>query len=225
MDYVQSWLDAKEVRRMAEDLMTPAPVDGASVMDAGFGEDFEGFGNSSCSDHVEDLSPQELPQERPARKSPLAEAQRVAKGSGMLGHAAQLDGAVVSGQKSKPRGLSFDRLSEFSLIVRENLGARAMFLLDSDGQVIIDEVKNPKLIQVARTMTNASYTAHRQSVESAVVGNFHVKIAAAITLEVVSMQCRDGILTLGVLFSAPIGSERVIDLAGWLEKAVMPEVV
>ena len=50
---------------MAEDLMTPAPVDGASVMDAGFGEDFEGFGNSSCSDHVEDLSPQELPQERP----------------------------------------------------------------------------------------------------------------------------------------------------------------
>ncbi len=210
---------------MAEDLMTPAPVDGASVMDAGFGEDFEGFGNSSCSDHVEDLSPQELPQQRPARKSPLAEAQRVAKGSGMLGHAAQLDGAVVSGQKSKPRGPSFDRLSEFSLIVRENLGARAMFLLDSDGQVIIDEVKNPKLIQVARTMTNASYTAHRQSVESAVVGNFHVKIAAAITLEVVSMQCRDGILTLGVLFSAPIGSERVIELAGWLEKAVMPEVV
>ena len=74
MDYVQSWLDAKEVRRMAEDLMTPAPVDGASVMDAGFGEDFEGFGDSSCSDHVEDLSPQELPQQRQARKSPLAEA-------------------------------------------------------------------------------------------------------------------------------------------------------
>lgn len=225
MDYVQSWLDAKEVRRMAEDLMTPVPVDGASAMDAGFGEDFEGFGDSSCSDHVEDLSPQELPQERQARKSPLAEAQRVAKGSGMLGQAAQLDGAVVSGQRSDPRGPSFDRLSEFSLIVRENLGARAMFLIDSKGQVIIDEVKNPKLIQVARTMANASYTAHRQSVKSAVVRNFHVKIAAAITLEVVSIQGRDGILTLGVLFSAPIGSERVIELAEWLEKAVMPEMV
>ncbi|MBT7959932.1 MAG: hypothetical protein HN759_11425, partial [Akkermansiaceae bacterium] len=111
MDYVQSWLDAKEVRRMAEDLMTPVPVDGASAMDAGFGEDFEGFGDSPCSDHVEDLSPQELPQELPqqrqARKSPLAEAQRVAKGSGMLGQAAQLDGAVVSGQRSDPRGPSF----------------------------------------------------------------------------------------------------------------------
>ena len=143
----------------------------------------------------------------------------------MLGHAAQLDGAVVSGQRSDPRGPSFDRLSEFSLIVRENLGARAMFLIDSKGQVIIDEVKNPKLIQVARTMANASYTAHRQSVKSAVVRNFHVKIAAAITLEVVSIQGRDGILTLGVLFSAPIGSERVIELAEWLEKAVMPEMV
>ena len=48
MDPVQSWLDAKEVRRMAESLMMPAPEVDASVADAGYGDDFEGFAGANA---------------------------------------------------------------------------------------------------------------------------------------------------------------------------------
>ncbi len=291
---------------MAESLMAPPPEVDPTVVDAGYGDDFEGFANTTSEVETQVPTPQEQPKQ-PVEESPLAQAQRVAEGSGMLRQTAHQPGPVMPEQTPAPasppisseppssamptdspfqvsthqdltddapmaqqvsppnppepavepvqvpvhqapvetpppaaapsfgrgvfsdagsggsRGPFLDRLSRFSAAVRQHFGARAMFLIDNDGQVILDEVENPKLIQVARTLANASYTAHRQSAGSAAVGNLHVKIGANSTLEVVPIQSRYGLLVLGVIFAAPIGAERVIELTGWLENAVDPE--
>ncbi|MFK7910555.1 MAG: hypothetical protein AB8F34_08120 [Akkermansiaceae bacterium] len=301
MDPVQSWLDAKEVRRMAESLMAPPPEVDPTKVDAGYGESFEGFADSFSGEEVNSTGIPNPPERRTAVETSLAKAQEVAQGSGMLRHPAEQSSsppmanqpaeatnslpqdspfqvsthqdlteqvpmaqqlspppehfkptvakppepepaphieqshqAPVAGSPSFGRGVAaevessgargpfLDRLHQFSEIVRRGYGAQAMFLIDNDGQVILDEVENPKLIQVARTLANASYTAHRQSAGSAAVGNLHVKIGANATLEVVPVHSRYGLLVLGVIFPAPLGAERVIQLTGLLEKAVDP---
>jgi len=120
------------------------------------------------------------------------------------------------------RGPFLTRLQRFSAILRRDLNARSMFLIDSEGQVLLDEVENPKLIQVARTLANASYRATRQSTSSAAVGNLHVKIGANATLEVIPVQSRYGLLILGAIFPAPIGAERVRQVADLLYNTVEP---
>lgn len=120
------------------------------------------------------------------------------------------------------RGPFLNRLQQFSMILRRELNAQAMFLIDNEGQILLDEVGNPKLIQVARTLANASYRASRQASGSAAVGNLHVKIGASATLEVVPVQSQYGLLILGVIFPAPLGAERVREVADLLYKTVEP---
>jgi len=383
MDPVQSWLDAKEVRRMAESLMAPPPEVDKSAVDAGYGDDFEGFAGSVSNEvpassaqkpvprpdgrpHaqkqfvnpaaplVEAHQPTSVPEvatppaaneepQRVAVGNALADARRVAEDSGMLqsGHAhsdvgeardlsnpaessrpatveppqhnspfkvsadqhhdhtdpvaRQLSPAVdpsdaqvtppnlihtdqagnseeaptpqsqpaepsfqpeiemepspaqyspaqqapaesiapappeiesthqpVSTDSAVARSPFLSRLQQFSSILRRDLDAKAMFLIDNEGQVLLDEVENTKLIKVARTLANASYRASRQTAGAAAVGNLHVKIGASATLEVVPVESSYGLLILGAIFPAPLGAERVRQVADLLYKTVEP---
>ena len=81
MEPLQSWLDAKAVRRMAEDLMAPAPEVDEPTVDAGYGDAFEGFAAShsesreradqpSQADHAaQQQGSQELRHHHPAASS------------------------------------------------------------------------------------------------------------------------------------------------------------
>ncbi|MBK1854847.1 hypothetical protein JO972_07740 [Verrucomicrobiaceae bacterium 5K15] len=374
MDRLQSWLDAKEVRRMAESLMAPAPEVEPAAVDAGYGDDFEGFANAkgevsngnqpdlpgmkaaveipvrprfsqvSQSAHVpQGLDPEVFPPVEAPMPTPsaplvepeqadeslgttarivvshaLADAKRLAEGSGMLASEtqaaaeitvnqppvptsalapqvaspfqmcedqsmdeevpmarqvnegedswapevqqevqpdAEIDPAVAAEKQIAPadpqpesqpesnekvtlpsgspppaarpstgvaRGPFLTRLKKFSGQLRERLGTKAMFLIDNEGQILIDEVGNSKLIQVARTLANASRTASRQTEGAADVGNLHVKIGASATLEVIPCRSLYGLLILGVICPAPLGAERVRQVAEHLAKTVDP---
>lgn len=284
MDPVQSWLDAKEVRRMAESLMAPAPEVDQAAVEAGYGDEFEGFAKAAEAENkvgrsapvgvspVVSPSVPEPPVEtavqagggrREGTSHALADARRVAEGSGMLQSEKRLEstGGVsdlydspfqVSPDQSEsepvplarqvspaagasvptPKGTGVDqgsargpflaRLQQFSSNLRQELDASAMFLIDNEGQVLLDEVDNVKLIQVARTLAHASFAASRQTAGAAAVGNLHVKIGASATLEVVPVQSRYGLLILGAIFPAPLGADRVRQVAELLSRAIEP---
>ncbi len=133
------------------------------------------------------------------------------------------DEGAGGSERGAAHGPFLARLQRFSAVLRRDLDASAMFLIDNEGQVLLDEVENPKLIQVARTLANASYRATRQTAGSAAVGNLHVKIGASATLEVIPVRSRYGLLILGVIFPAPLGAERVQQVAGLLYKTVEPD--
>ena len=125
-------------------------------------------------------------------------------------------------RKLNAKGPFLSRIRQFSQVIREDLGAKAMFLIDVNGQILLDEVENPKLIQVARTLANASQRANRQSAGAAAVGNLHVKIGASSTLEVIPVDSRYGLLILGVVFPGPIGAVRVMQVADELHQTIEP---
>ncbi len=278
MDPVQSWLDANEVRRMAESLMEPPAKVDVSTIDAGYGENFEGFADASQTEPIQDVWSQPIEPQiptppvapmfspevhtepsgsiAPTHKSPFqvsADQWHTSKVpvTRQVRPAEEVQPSVPSPAPTPPqappapdpvvfekssfdlpeetlnepevdiaRGPFLTRLQRFSAILRRDLNARSMFLIDNEGQVLLDEVGNPKLIQVARTLANASYRAHRQSSGSAAVGNLHVKIGASATLEVIPVQSRYGLLILGVIFPSPIGVERVGQVADLLYTTV-----
>lgn len=314
MDPLQPWLDAKEVRRLAEGLLAPPPDVEEAAVDAAYGEVFEGFadqGNSeppsgsgkpvvrvnpaadkngddmeslvSAPEPSQSAQAQEDDQEESADKQPETDESVAAKkeqGSEDaedapktdLTDAAKIDSpfqvsvnqehietdiiaakkhsledddvesaalaaraepaqdvatepAVDSGKKEnklEARGPFLSRIRQFSEVIRKDLGARAMFLIDVNGQILLDEVENAKLIQVARTLANASQRANRQSPGAAAVGNLHVKIGASSTLEVIPVDSRYGLLILGVIFPGPIGAVRVMQVADELFRTIEP---
>ncbi|MGB1874374.1 MAG: hypothetical protein ACPH5P_05940 [Akkermansiaceae bacterium] len=285
MDPLQPWLDAKEVRRLAEGLLAPPPEVEESAVDAAYGEVFEGFATKGEAEVANgaDQAPkpvttfehqkagssadvQETLRSGDLEKKPEPAAPAAAKTdspfqiSADQNHLetdiiaakrdAQADDEAPDHEKApdqpptspspdaksesvsdeendeelelKPRGPFLSRISQFSQIIRRDMGARAMFLIDVNGQILFDEVENPKLIQVARTLANASQRANRQSAGAAAVGNLHVKIGASSTLEVIPVDSRYGLLILGVIFSGPIGALRVMQVADELHRTIEP---
>ena len=315
MDPLQPWLDAKEVRRLAEGLLAPPPEVEEAAVDAAYGEVFEGFAGDDdtptlakpseaavvdspdkqevqsapqplyktedkTEDKAEDKAVDEgsiddaLPQQADTPNIEVTSPSEVAEEPARTVEpiAAQVDSPFhisanqnhsaadvmaakfdsqedkttkataskisVSGsdnidvaspssvdsnepiRKLDARGPFLSRIRQFSQVVREDLGAKAMFLIDVNGQILLDEVENAKLIQVARTLANASQRANRQSAGAAAVGNLHVKIGANSTLEVIPVDSRYGLLILGVIFPGPIGAVRVMQVADELHRTI-----
>lgn len=319
MDPLQPWLDAKEVRRLAEGLLAPPPEVEEAAVDAAYGEVFEGFAGdddtptlakpseaavvdspdkqevqsapqplhkteakteAKTEDKAEDKAVDEgsiddaLPQQADTPNIEVTSPSEVAEESAQTVEpiAAQVDSpfhisanqnhsaadvmaAKFDSQEDKTtnataseisvsasdnidvaspspvdsdepirkldaRGPFLSRIRQFSQVVREDLGAKAMFLIDVNGQILLDEVENAKLIQVARTLANASQRANRQSAGAAAVGNLHVKIGANSTLEVIPVDSRYGLLILGVIFPGPIGAVRVMQVADELHRTI-----
>ncbi len=311
MDPLQPWLDAKEVRRLAEGLLAPPPEVEEAAVDAAYGEVFEGFAGGGDtptlaksgetvvvdSSDKQEVQPAPQPPNEPEDKaedkaaddgsagdalsqqadtssieltSPIEDTEKPAQTTEPK--AAQVDSpfhisvnqnhstadvmaAKVESQEDKAtkatasevpasssdtvkesspspvdndepirkldaRGPFLSRIRQFSQVIREDLGAKAMFLIDVNGQILLDEVENAKLIQVARTLANASQRANRQSAGAAAVGNLHVKIGANSTLEVIPVDSRYGLLILGVIFPGPIGAVRVMQVADELHRTI-----
>ena len=246
MEPLQSWLDAKAVRRMAEDLMAPAPEVEEPTVDAGYGDAFEGF--AAATSEVETATPPAAtppvatpPPAKDEPKPAFQPAMNLAQESPAIESEADSDASVEFDDARPPaesseieggsaaarpqvevRGPFLSRVQQFSETIRRHLGAQAMFLIDDEGQIILDELGNTKLVQVARNLANASHRASRQTAGAVTVGNLHIKIGASETLEVIPVQSCYGLLILGVIFPAPIGAA-VIQVAEELSRIVEPD--
>ncbi len=111
------------------------------------------------------------------------------------------------------------RLQAYGNWLREGTQAKAFFVTDRDGGVLIDEVQSPKLQQVARTLAQASRTANQQA-GAAAIGNLHIKIAPENVLEVVPVTTRYGPLILGIIVHQPLSARNVDTVARGLQQVI-----
>lgn len=97
MDTVKSWLDAKELRRMAEELLEPSKGKPAADADAGYGEKFEGYTKQQEAEPspVKQTEIQEEKQdEKDAQASPLAAADQGGSSDAVVDPAAKVRASV-----------------------------------------------------------------------------------------------------------------------------------
>jgi hypothetical protein len=180
MDPINPWLDAAEVRRLAERLMKPAHNPGASVTDAGFDEAFEGYASSRPP------APQPPQEVAPAGISESRAEPQSDRSPPALTPAPE---PIAS----SARGPFLDRIHRFRDWMRHHFAATGIFILDREGAVIFDESNHGRLHFLARSLALAS----RRPGTSA--GNVHVKIGAGATLEVIPVETAYGCLVLGAV--------------------------
>jgi hypothetical protein len=188
MDPIHPWLDAAEVRRMAERLMKPNREPAVTAPDAGFDDAFVGFATDP------------LPQP-PAPPPPLPLVVPPSGGLQLSPPPAReeppppLDSPFQAPPETQTtaRGPFLDRITRFRDWLHHSFSATGIFILDREGAVIFDESSHGRLHFLARSLALASRRP------GALAGNVHVKIGAGATLEVIPVDTTYGCLVLGAV--------------------------
>lgn len=131
-------------------------------------------------------------------------------------------GATVEAPPSPPATVQapfVERLHAYGQWLRSAVEAKAFFVTDRDGNVLMDQVRSPKLLQVARTLAQASHTASRHAGAGA-VGSLHVKLGASSILEVLPVETSYGPLVLGIVVPGVLGTAAVPVISKGLEQVV-----
>ena len=104
------------------------------------------------------------------------------------------------------------RVTHFGKWLKGPVGVRNFFVSNIEGKILIDEVANPKLIQVARSLAEAS-----KGSDSA-VESLHVRIGEDSILEVVPTPSQFGTLILGLIVEQPLPEELIREIRLGLEE-------
>lgn len=183
MDTINPWLDASEVRRLAERLMRPVHEPAVTISDAGFDEDFVGYASPRPQASANDSPPPAAASADPfppPEVVEIPESAPIAAGGGFL-----------------------DRVRRFRDWMRHHFTANGVFILDREGSVIFDDASEVRMQYLARSLALA---ARRPGATAA---NVHVKVGPGSTLEVIPVETAYGILVLGALVPEPLPAEAV----------------
>lgn len=195
MDPLQPWVDAQEMKRLAEALMsTPARMHDVPP-DAGFNGDFVGFAEDSSE---EKKSP-------PPAKPSLPPTTDLAR-----------NGDAVVSNDSRVRGPLLDCLRRFHEWLQAQGHTQGLFVLDEVGDLLFDDADHGRLHFVARSMAKAA----KQSPQGG--GRVQVKIGSVGLLEVIPVETLHGRLVLAMIVDHPLSSAEVTSLITALHHAVAP---
>lgn len=219
-DTVQSWLDAKEVRRMAEGLMAaPVELTRASEKKAS-GESVsavEPEGDPDQGDAGEEI---EISAPRAAVSSALAAARKVAEGSGMLQRAAgQAKGneevvaaAVKTPVKPDVSAAKLDAnwdLIDFKVLAKqlsERFSVVDAMVVDGGGEKIWSVFATPSLTPMVKRLAQSAPEA----------GGLRLKIGASLSLQALAISTRQGRVSIGLAVASPLSDEQLKQVAGLL---------
>lgn len=209
MDPVEPWIDGDAVRRLARQLAAPPQPDvRPAPEDAGFGSVFEGF-----------LAPRPAvtPPPLPASARAVAAADEVPKpflAKPPTGVPPSPPAAPDTADPSREPLLA--RLGRFREWLVSQLDARGAFILERDGDLVLDDPDFAKLHFLARSLAQAYRPVKGE------VGNVHVKVGAEAYLVVVPVDTAFGRLVLGAVLPKPLDAATVEVVADALKRAAQP---
>jgi hypothetical protein len=235
MDPIHSWVDPDEMRRVAEGLISRPRREKEPVRDdPGYGDDWVGF-TAPAAETAGPASPPEAASPVPVgraednARSSLESARRIAESGGLLTSAPQGVVGEDATPDPEPRAAQdpvchpgspfLERLRSYGQWLRQHVEARGFFVITREGEVLLDEIQSPKLLQVSRTLAHASRTANRQAGGLA-VGSLHVKLGPGRILEVIPLGSLYGPLVLGVVVPCSLPLDHVGVVAGTLQRVV-----
>jgi hypothetical protein len=187
MNPIHPWVNPAELRRLAEQLLTPVPEPTVHPADAGFGDQFVGYSSAPAQ-----AAPVTPPPSRPAalEQAPAPRPQPQPT--------AAEQAAPASTPQAEGRGPFLDRVMRFRDWLHHHFRATGVFLLDREGAVIFDESGHGKLHFLARSLAVASRRPGGTG------SNVHVKVGASATLEVIPVDTPYGCLVLGAVVPSPL---------------------
>ncbi|WP_411845219.1 hypothetical protein AAFN60_15660 [Roseibacillus persicicus] len=114
------------------------------------------------------------------------------------------------------------RVIQFGKWLKGPVGVRNFFVSNSEGKILIDELSNQKLIQVARSLAGASGSGSSGESE---LGSLHVRIGEDSILEVVPTPSQFGILILGLVVEHPLPEDLIHEIRKGLEEVANARLI
>lgn len=208
MDPINPWLDAGEVRRMAERLMSPSRQPSAEIRDAGFDSAFIGYAEKPSAPRPAEATPP------PAPVQPIAE-HNISLPAGQISPF-QTVAPPPPAARSAARGPFLDRILRFRDWFSGEFSATGTFILDREGTVIFDESGNEKLHSLARNLALASRKPGTPP------SNVRLKIGTRATLEVIPVETAYGYLVLAAIVPDTLSPASISTVMDALSRAVAP---
>ena len=129
-------------------------------------------------------------------------------------------GKLASPPKPNGEDPILARVMTFGKWLKGPVGVRNFFVANTEGKILIDELGNTKLIQVARSLAGASNGAGEGE-----VGSLHVRIGEDSILEVVPTQSQFGLLILGLIVEHPLPEEVIRKVRLGLEEVANARLI
>jgi hypothetical protein len=192
MDPINPWLDATEVRQLAEKLIRPVDQTQVVAKDTGFDTTFVGFIDSDEPEEVNVADNNPAPEPTPIATftpPPTIPATSVPV----------IPQPVVEKALSTPTTLPDNRFLNFRNTLTEHFGAKEIFILDHTGAVIFDESHHGRLHFIARDLILQARQPH----------NVRVKFGPAANLELIPCENPQGLVILGALYPNTLSKEQI----------------
>lgn len=233
-------------RLAAQLLSSPSGSEIADSPDAGFGPGFEGFTSGVAEpatkpvepaivppplpapaalppERVPELSPEPQPVQRLEpeipKKEPEAKPFLAATEPGDLPADSAFQRApepVGNRERDLKRGPLMERMLRFRDWLTHHAGARSVFVLDREGQPVLDDPAYAKLHFLARSLSQAYRPVPGQP------GNVHVKVGSDAYLVVIPVETAFGCLVLGTVLPRPLDASSVEIVAKALADSAKP---
>lgn len=211
MDPINPWLDAEEVRRMAERLLAPAQQPDPGIRDAGFDSAFIGYASGAPGTPAPASPALAAPPPLPpvtVERTVTSPPQETASISSPFQPMAE--------SRTIVRGPFLDRISRFRDWFATEFSATGVFILDREGSVIFDENGNEKLHSLARNLALASRKP------GAPPANVRLKIGTRAILEVIPVDTAYGYLVLAAIVPDILLPPAVAAVMDGLSRAASP---
>ena len=111
------------------------------------------------------------------------------------------------------------RVTQFGKWLKGPVRAQQFFITNTEGKILVDEVQNPKFIQMARSLGGNSRGNQGE------VGSLHVRIGDNSVLEVVPTPSQFGTLILGLIVEAPLPENWINQIRTGLEKVANARLI
>lgn len=216
MDPINPWVDANEVRRLAERLLTPSSQPDPNVRDAGFDAGFIGFASERQSYAPPAFTPASppAPPAPPAPRAPVPEVMIPTPPPAPPAAPSPFEAVVEP--RTTVRGPFLDRITRFRDWFVNEFAATGIFILDREGSVIFDESGNARLHSLARNLALASRKPGGPP------ANVHLKIGTRATLEVIPVETAYGYLVLGAIVPEILPPAAIAEVMDSLMRAASP---
>lgn len=216
MDPINPWVDANEVRRLAERLLTPSSQPDPTIRDAGFDAGFIGFATERAAYSPPAFTPPPLSPPPPPAPRPAVPEVMVSAPPPPAPAALPSPFEAVVEPRTTVRGPFLDRITRFRDWFVSEFAATGIFILDREGSVIFDESGNGRLHSLARNLALASRKPGSPP------ANVHLKIGTRATLEVIPVETAYGYLVLGAIVPETLPPAAIAEVMDALVKAASP---